>query len=98
MMKSAVNKFLEEEGDLIFTEEFENLSAREKSVLLVIVKKDVHHLSEIAKELNENMNVVGRYIEYLLNKGIVVKESRGIYYITDPIFCKWLNLKETYWG
>lgn len=98
LMKDALNKFFEEEGNIVFGEEFENLSAKEKLIIITIAQKDVHHLAEITKELGEEMNVVGRYLEYLLNKGTITKEKRGIYFITDPVFRKWLCLKEIFWG
>jgi len=38
-----------------------------------------HYLKEVA-------NVVSKYLEYLILKGMVEKEGRAIYRIADPVF------------
>ncbi len=92
-MEKVLQEFLREEGDLIFTEMLENLSSRERGVLICLAKTDTERLSQISRQINEDMNITGRYLNYLVNKGIVEKKERGKYVITDPVFEKWLLLK-----
>jgi len=37
------------------------------------------------------MNVTGRFLEYLIAKGVVYKESKGIYQMEDKVFKEWIK-------
>lgn len=85
------DELLREEGNLLFTEEFNSFSSRERKVLVTIAKNNLYKLNEIAKHLEQGLNVVGRYLEYLVKKGVITKENRGIYKFVDPVFEKWVK-------
>ena len=85
------NELLHEEGNLLFTEEFNSFSSKERKILVTMAKNNLYKLTEIAKALGENLNIIGRYFEYLIGKGVIIKENRGIYKFTDPVFEKWIK-------
>jgi len=85
------DELLREEGNLLFTEEFKSFSSRERKVLVAMAKNNSYKLNEIAKHLEQGLNAVGRYLEYLVKKGAITKENRGIYKFVDPVFEKWVK-------
>lgn len=93
IVKAAFEEVLEEEGTIIFEEDFFRLSDKERATLKTMVEYKVRKLNDISDNLGEGINVVSKYLEYLLLKGLVQKETRGIYRIADPVFEKWLVMK-----
>jgi AAA+ ATPase superfamily predicted ATPase len=91
--KAAFDEVLGEEGTIIFEEEFYRLSDKERAVLRVMVEHQVEKLNDISEGLQEGVNVVSKYLEYLIAKGLVQKQARGMYKITDPVFERWLMRK-----
>ena len=91
-LDEAIKNFINQEGDLYFKEEFEKLNETEKAIVLALCKKN-KSLTEISNELNEPTTTIGRYISILLEQDTVSKESRGIYYLVDPLFGYWLQKK-----
>ncbi len=85
------NRFIEQEGNIIFREEFNQMSTVEKKIILKMAKENITKISEISRAITEDMNITGRFLEYLINKGFVYKEERGIYNIEDPVFKEWLK-------
>ena len=85
------DELLREEGNLLFTHEFNSLSSRERKVLVAMAKNDSYKLNEIARHLGQGLNVVGRYLEYLVKKGVITRQNRGIYKFVDPVFEKWVK-------
>lgn len=90
IVKAAFEEVLEEEGAIIFEEDFFRLSDKERATLKTMVEYKVQKLNDISNNLGEGINVVSKYLEYLLLKGLVQKEMRGVYRIADPVFEKWL--------
>ncbi len=90
-VKSAFEDILEEEGTIIFEEDFSKLSDKERATLKTMVEYKVQRLNDISKNLGEGVNVASKYLEYLLSKGLIRKETRGVYRIADPVFEKWLE-------
>lgn len=90
----CINEFIQEEGNLIFTEEFSKISQKERVVLSAMSKYSECSISRIAKETQENINAVSRYLGYLMDKGLVDKKEKGIYLIQDPMFRKWIEIKK----
>ncbi len=86
----AAKRFLEEEGDLLFREEFERLSPKERMFAVAMAHRRVESPSALARETGENLNTVGRYLGYLRDKGVIRREDRGIYRFEDPVFACWL--------
>lgn len=82
-------EFLKHEGNILFTEEFDNLSGKERLVLKSLASGKCTS-SSIAKDLKEKVSNVGQFINYLENKDIVQKKKRGRYYIVDPVYEEWL--------
>ena len=46
---------------------------------------------EIQKSSGEPSNVISRYMEYFLSKGVLQREKKGIYQFTDPVFKVWMK-------
>ncbi|MDI6793439.1 MAG: ATP-binding protein [bacterium] len=90
-VKAVFEDILEEEVTIIFEEEFYRLSDKERAALRVMVEYEVGKLNDISKNLGEGVNVVSKYLEYLITKGLIQKETRGIYQIADPVFEQWLK-------
>ena len=57
-VKDCLGEFIDEEGDLIFSEEFERIGSKERLVLSVLARSDSQNLSSIAKATRESMNSV----------------------------------------
>lgn len=85
------DRFIEEEGTVIFREELNRLSSVERRIALKMAKQDLTRISIIGKAIGESMNVTGRFLEYLINKGVVYKESKGIYHMEDKVFKEWIK-------
>ncbi len=94
-MKEVFQELLKEEGNLLFSEEFNSLGSRERRVLFEMAKNSLARLNEIARASGESLNVLGRYLEYLMKKGVIVRESRGSYRFVDPVFETWI--KQSVW-
>jgi len=92
-VKDCLVEFIDEEGDLIFSEEFERISSKERMVLSILARADSQNLSSIAKATRESMNAVSRYLNYLIKRGMVRKKERGLYQIVDPLFKRWIMQK-----
>ncbi|MCK4417448.1 MAG: hypothetical protein KAV99_04715, partial [Candidatus Latescibacteria bacterium] len=89
----AFAEMLQEEGDVIFAQEFYSLNDKQRAILRTMAMGDLDKLSEIAHQLNETPNVVGKYLEHLVYKGVIQKQTKGRYDITDPVFNSWLKVK-----
>lgn len=90
VVKAVINEFLEQEGNIIFKEEFESLGPKEKKVLVAIAAGH-HSLSDIARANNDKLNNAGRFLLYLDEKGYVDRPKKGFYIISDPVFERWLK-------
>ena len=56
-------------------------------------------LSEIARELNISQSSLPKYLNYLINIGIVKKGGRGKYMLSDPVFNNWAKtIEHSYLG
>ena len=93
VIERVFEEILTEEGDIIFSEEFYRLSDRERATLRAMAGMEKSKLNEISRRLEEGANVVSKYLAYLIIKGMVRKEERGVYKITDPVFSRWLKGK-----
>lgn len=91
-VQNAVEQFLQEEGTLFFRQEFQWLSIKERKIVLAIAQGK-HTPSVLASAAEESVNTIGTYLLYLIEKGIVRKEERGMYFLEDPIFAQWLQLQ-----
>ncbi len=88
----AKRDILENEGEIIFREEFNNLSPKERRILITIAN-GFKRLSNISKESGMNPSIIGKFLVYLEEKGFVERTEKGIYAIEDPIFEEWLAKK-----
>lgn len=97
-VEKALEQLLKEEADIIFKEEFERLSPKERKVLLNIAQTDISSPSRIAQQIDEDPATVRKNLQYLTEKGVLEREKEGYYLFTDPIFMMWLKGKEwTLW-
>jgi len=93
VIERVFRETLTEEGDIIFNEEFYRLSEKERATLRAMAGGEKSKLNEISRRLQKGTNVVSKYLEYLIIKGMVGKEERGVYKIADPVFSSWLKEK-----
>jgi hypothetical protein len=92
-VEKAVQEFLTEEGDLLFREEFERISVKERLILAAIAqgKRSPSDMVEIIGDKVSNVSV---FLKYLIDKGYVRKRRKGCYEIEDPVFEEWLKRRE----
>lgn len=95
--KETESEFIREEGNMLFREEFNSLSPKEKLVVLKIAK-GYHRPKEIGErnELNfgdirDKISNVSTYLGYLTDKGFVIKTGKGQYELCDPVFERWIR-------
>lgn len=92
IVKKAYEKILRE-GEIIFSADLEKLSIWEKNILVEIAKSKSKNISSIAKGLDKRMDIVGKMVERLIEKGYLKKIGSGIYEFTDPLLKEWINFK-----
>jgi len=90
---AAFEEFLEEEGDILFLEELKAFSNKERLILFEMAYNDLKSPSEIQKRTQEKSNVISRYLNYFLLKGVLEKKEKGVYEFFDPVFKTWLKRK-----
>lgn len=83
-------EFLLEEGNIIFREEFDNLSSKERIIVLALAKGSKTPKA-IAKDVGEKVSNINRFLSYLKEKGYIYREEKGIYRIDDPVFSRWVE-------
>ncbi len=88
----SVEEFIEEEGNIIFQEEFTKLSEIEKRIVSAMAKGK-KRLVDIAKDAELSSSTVSTYLPTLIAKEIVRKIERGRYSLTDTMFTLWLKRK-----
>ncbi len=89
-LKAVVDKFIREEGDLFFKEEFEKLTGKEKEIVIALAS-GTKSLTLIAEKTREPTTTVSRYLPSMVEDDILLKESRGTYSLSDPLFKLWLQ-------
>lgn len=92
-IETGTSEFLEEEGDILFTEEIEKLSDSEKEAAITIAVKQCHSPSKIAKETKKELTTTATTLRYLEQKGVITKKEKAQYFLEDPVFEKWLAKK-----
>lgn len=94
-VEAAINDFMSQEGNLIFSRDFNVLSAKERIILKEMAAGGLKSPSDIAKKTGQASAAISMYLGYLEEKGIIIKKARGIYDFEDPIFKEWIRRK---WG
>jgi len=84
-IKGIEEEFLREEGDVLFKEEFENISPKER-LIAINIAKGCHTPKEIANAVRDKISNVNRFLRYLEDKGYVLKREKGYYVMEDPVF------------
>ncbi len=84
------HEFLEEEGNIIFKEEFAKLSAKEKLIMLAIAR-GAKTPKSISDKVPEKISNINRFLNYIGQKGFIHKAHKGVYDIDDPVFAIWLR-------
>jgi len=92
-IEQIFEEFLFQEGDILFAEQIKSFSDKEKMILSRMACYGLTRPAEIQKSSGEPSNVVSRYMEYFLSKGVVQREKKGIYQFTDPVFKEWLKTR-----
>ncbi len=80
-----------EEGNILFKEEFNTLSPKER-LIIINIANECHAPKEIAKAIGDKISNVNRFLTYLSEKAYVSKEEKGHYVLDDPVFEKWLKM------
>jgi|LGVE01.1.fsa_nt_gb AAA+ ATPase superfamily predicted ATPase len=93
LVQKAFRNFLDQEGDILFFEEFKSFSDKERSIICAMAAHNLKTPRDICRITGNNSNVVSRYIEYFIDKGVVSKQDKGLYEFTDPVFKTWLKEK-----
>ena len=89
-IKDIEDEFLQEEGNIIFKEEFEKLSSKERIIMLALAK-GARTPKAIVKEVGEKVSNINRFLSYLNEKGYISREEKGVYRIDDPVFSQWVE-------
>ncbi|MBL7169832.1 MAG: ATP-binding protein [Candidatus Aenigmarchaeota archaeon] len=89
-VNKIVDSFLKEEGNTFFIEMFKNLSDKEQNLIATMAIDDLNSISQISKVTEEPTNIISRYMYYLIDKGILKKETKGEYIFVDNMFKNWL--------
>ena len=90
-IENSFDQFLLQEGDILFAEQINSFSDKEKMILSRMACYGLKTPVEIQKSSGEPSNVISRYMEYFLSKGVLQREKKGIYQFTDPVFKVWLK-------
>ncbi|NOR78811.1 MAG: hypothetical protein GQ523_10465 [Methanophagales archaeon] len=90
LIKALEEEFLLEEGDILFKEEFDNLSSKER-LIAINIAKGCHTPKAIASAVGDNISNVNQFLTYLEQKGYVLKREKGYYILEDPVFARWLE-------
>lgn len=91
-VEKAAEYFVEEEGNILFQEEFNKLSEKEK-IIAIALSRGNSRPTKIADEAGEPVNFVSKYLITLLDKEIVERKGRGMYELADGMFSLWLKWK-----
>jgi len=86
----AVKEFVEEEGTIFFQEEFGKLSEKEK-LIAASMARGLERPTEIARDIDEPVTSVTRFLKLLMDKEVIIKKAKGMYGIADPMFSMWLG-------
>ena len=89
-IKALEAEFLLEEGDILFKEEFDILSSKER-LIAINIAKGCHTPKAIASAVGDNISNVNQFLSYLEQKGYVLKREKGYYILEDPVFARWLD-------
>lgn len=92
-VRQAFENLLREEGSVLFTEEFKALSDKERSILSKMAINELESANDISKAAEENSNVISRYLNYFLEKGIIERKNKGKYHFVDPVYKEWIKYK-----
>ena len=90
LIKELEEEFLLEEGDILFKEEFDTLSSKER-LIAINIAKGCHTPKAIASAVGDNISNVNQFLTYLEQKGYVLKREKGYYILEDPVFVRWLE-------
>jgi len=90
-INALFDEFLFQEADILFSEQIKSFSDKEKMLISRMAYEDLTTAAEIKKSIGESSNVISRYMDYFLIKGVLEKEKKGRYHFTDPVFKEWVK-------
>ncbi len=76
---------------LHFHDLISRISDKSFTILRTMAVNDLHSPAEIARSIDDKLTAMGTYLPRLINEGYIVRESMGVYNISDPIFKDWLK-------
>ena len=88
---------MSEEGDILFWEEWQRLSPKERKVALALAQG---HSSptRIAEAVGETPNAVSRYLQYLAEKEVTERIGSGVWVLSDPVFSAGSHARRRTWA
>jgi hypothetical protein len=89
-VRAIEQEFLGEEGNLLFREEFNSLSPKEKAIVIEI-SWGRHSPGEIATSIGDKVSNINAFLNYLINKGHISRKEKGFYSLEDPVFERWIR-------
>ena len=90
-IKNVEREFLAEEGNILFKQEFNALSSKER-LLVANIAGGCHSPKELANVVGGKVSNINSFLMYLIEKGHISKEDRGYYILEDPVFERWLKM------
>lgn len=92
-IRSAYEKLLSEQGDLLFKNWLDSFSPKERSVIIAVAVHGSTSPSQTSLLLHESVYTTANYLASLEEKGFLNKASRGNYAFEDNVFKGWLKKK-----
>ncbi|MBN1195476.1 MAG: hypothetical protein JXA08_09075 [Methanomicrobiaceae archaeon] len=89
----AEEAFLREEGALLFRAELNALGPKERLIVAGIAAGQTTPAA-LAAGGGERVSNISRFLGYLREKGVVERESRGVYALADPVFARWVRERD----
>jgi uncharacterized protein len=91
IVSEVIQDFLEQEANILFREQMNRLSNKEKLILVCMIEQDLNTPSSISKEINYSQTNVRRFLSIMEEKELVVNTKRGVFEIQDNVFKLWVK-------
>lgn len=90
-VEGFILRFLNREGSLYYSEEFESLNDPEKYILGTMALYGASSPTDIVRITRKNNSYIASYLYRLKKKKIVFQDIQGNYKIRDPMFEQWIK-------
>lgn len=90
-VEKFILRFLNREGSMYYSEEFESLTEQEKHILGTMALYGATSPTDMERVTKKAASYISAYLYRLKKKKIVMQDLRGAYKIRDPMFEQWLK-------